>query len=353
MDHSSSLQINLDLDLSPRITHSLDPDLSLKIDTLSHFVMVVLYVYSVYFCFVLGHVQMVKFFLRRPQIDVNATGSLQGLSPNLRSKGGIGAKDKIFPLYIAATKHDVAIVKELLKNGANVHQTNAVGHTALHSCLRCNYGNDVSQNDKVLKTVKTLIANGADVNKQDENGYTPIHYACYNGNSDIFQFLAENGADLTVRNKQGFTPLEVAALSDHELLTEMLERRKERHSKYQFSPLEVIEALETVALIHPDPYTCLSEAMSERLKHNIQKSTRAPLDCYLFMKEVETKAELDQYKNDIEKLRIQAAIARERIHDGKSYFVNTKEVNVLKGKCFSKYKHAVFHNRQQTWLHSQ
>ena len=168
------------------------------------------------FFFFAGYLQMVKFFLRQPQTDVNATGSVPGLSPNLRSKAETGAKDGIFPLYIAASKHEAAIVKELLKNGANVHQTNATGHAALHSCIRCNYYTGVSQNERLMKTVKTLVGNGADVNQQDKNGFTPIHYACYYGNSDIFQFLTENAADLTVRNKQGFTPLEVAALSDHE-----------------------------------------------------------------------------------------------------------------------------------------
>ena len=55
-------------------------------------------------------------FLRQPQTDVNATGSIPGLSPNLRSKAETGAKDGIFPPYIAASKHEAAIVKELLKN---------------------------------------------------------------------------------------------------------------------------------------------------------------------------------------------------------------------------------------------
>ena len=42
-DHSLSLQINIHQPLSPRITLSLNLSSSLKIDTLSHFIMVVLY----------------------------------------------------------------------------------------------------------------------------------------------------------------------------------------------------------------------------------------------------------------------------------------------------------------------
>ena len=120
----------------------------------------------------------------------------------------------------------------------------------------------------------------------------------------------------------------------------MLQIQKETRITDQFSPQEVMEALETVALIHPDPFKCLSKAMSLRLKHNIRKSIKAPLECYMFMKEVETQEELDQFENDVEKLRIQAAIARERIHDGRSYFVDTKEVNILKGKYTTVYMYS-------------
>lgn len=62
-----------------------------------------------------------------------------------------------------------------------------------------------------LARVKALLAEGADVNARDEMGVTPLMQASLAGNTDVVRFLLDKGADLNRQNKIGMTALTAAA----------------------------------------------------------------------------------------------------------------------------------------------
>ncbi len=61
-----------------------------------------------------------------------------------------------------------------------------------------------------LALLKELLAEGADINVTSQNGYTPLHRACQNGHADIVGFLLSSGANATAESKDHETPLSLA-----------------------------------------------------------------------------------------------------------------------------------------------
>ena len=52
-----------------------------------------------------------------------------------------------------------------------------------------------------IAVVKELVQNGADVNLQTNDGNTPILLAAWKGKSSVVQYLLENNADSTAKNE--------------------------------------------------------------------------------------------------------------------------------------------------------
>lgn len=62
-----------------------------------------------------------------------------------------------------------------------------------------------------LAAVKALLAQGADVNATSADGYTALMYTASYGNSEIVRFLLDKGADVNAQDKTGHTALMEAA----------------------------------------------------------------------------------------------------------------------------------------------
>jgi uncharacterized protein len=62
-----------------------------------------------------------------------------------------------------------------------------------------------------LAAVKALLAQGADVNATTADGYSVLMYTASYGNSDIVRFLLDKGANVNARDKTGHTALMEAA----------------------------------------------------------------------------------------------------------------------------------------------
>ena len=74
-----------------------------------------------------------------------------------------------------------------------------------------------------LALVKLLIQNGADIQGTDERGFTVLHRAIGHGHTDIALALISEGANLSARNDLGRTPLmEAAARGDLEVVNALI-----------------------------------------------------------------------------------------------------------------------------------
>ena len=104
----------------------------------------------------------------------------------------------------AAMKGDVAAVRTLLKDGADVNAVQGDGVTGLHWAAR--------QGSVELAT--TLVVAGANVRATTRFGaVTPLHLAAERGAAPVVSVLIKGGADVDARTSTGATPLMFAAAS--------------------------------------------------------------------------------------------------------------------------------------------
>ena len=101
-------------------------------------------------------------------------------------------------LFEAIQDGNIGLVKELVKNGADVNCIDKTGQSPLHRA--CYLGH--------LDIVRVLIANGADIHQRASDlQLTPLHSATMNGDCQVVAFLIDNGADIHARDAAGGTPL--------------------------------------------------------------------------------------------------------------------------------------------------
>jgi ankyrin repeat protein len=117
-----------------------------------------------------------------------------------------------FPLYSATRIENVAIIKRLIKHGAEIDRTTPIGW----SSLKC------AALQGSLGIVKILLEAGADPNTQSsefseenewEPGRTALMDAAFNGNVPIARELLKHGADVDILNSEGRTALHSAVVS--------------------------------------------------------------------------------------------------------------------------------------------
>jgi ankyrin repeat protein len=145
-------------------------------------------------------------------------------------------------LYEAAEKGNLAAVRRLVGQGANVNARYEDSETPLHAAADKGHkdvvmfliekGGEVNAYDKRYWTplhhaamdkgdpkevVEILIKNGADVNAGKKYGEeTPLHYAAEYGNKYVAELLIANGADVNAKTKRyGYTPIYEAARSTY------------------------------------------------------------------------------------------------------------------------------------------
>lgn len=103
---------------------------------------------------------------------------------------------------LEAVKHrDVAAVRSLLQQQADVNAAEPDGATALHWAA---YLEDV-------ETASLLVRAGSDVGGANRYGATPLSLACTNGNEALVKLLLEAGADAKEASPEGETVLMTAS----------------------------------------------------------------------------------------------------------------------------------------------
>jgi ankyrin repeat protein len=97
-------------------------------------------------------------------------------------------------------KVDWALIRQCLKNDADVDARDKSGITPLH--IASYYGD--------TKAIYLFIKNGADVNAKDHQGYTPLHHAAFFGKTKAAGILLAKGANIN-SSANGVTPIALGA----------------------------------------------------------------------------------------------------------------------------------------------
>jgi ankyrin repeat protein len=112
-----------------------------------------------------------------------------------------GAAAPVSPVADAAMKGDLAAVKSLVSQKADVNVPQSDGATALQWAAY----------DDNLALADLLIAAGADAKKANREGATPMYLASIRGSAPMIERLLQAGSDPNEAGPQGETPLMLAA----------------------------------------------------------------------------------------------------------------------------------------------
>jgi len=117
-------------------------------------------------------------------------------------------------IHLASRAGDLAMVKSLIREGADVNAKDKAGQTPLFWAVLAD-NNDVA---------KFIIAKGADVNAKDILGHTPLNFVVYSrGKKDMVELLISKGADVNAKDSHtGVIPLHSASFLGQKDVAELL-----------------------------------------------------------------------------------------------------------------------------------
>jgi ankyrin repeat protein len=130
----------------------------------------------------------------------------------LIAKGADISAGRIEALQYAIDNGHTEVAILLINKGANVNPKTQSGWTPLHSAVEGDY----------KQVAEILLAKGAYVNSKDKKGFTPFRYALWYSKADIARLLVEKGADVHEKDQFGYTPLHWAVMMGYRELTELL-----------------------------------------------------------------------------------------------------------------------------------
>lgn len=115
-------------------------------------------------------------------------------------------------LMMAAYDGDLDKMRQLLKQGADINQTNKLGSTALYFAAGATRTQAAFKGS--AEAVKFLLQHGATVNHHSNiNGYTTLMAACSNQYAGSVALLLKYGEDVNALTKDGRSALFIAAES--------------------------------------------------------------------------------------------------------------------------------------------
>lgn len=118
-----------------------------------------------------------------------------------------GAKASVHAVIDNEKLNRLAVMKLLIKEGANVNARDIAGYSVLFHCFTA-YGNQ--EEKSILGT--ELMSAGADVNLPNRFGCTPLHENVMTQNFELLDFLVEHGADPSIKDNDGIAPNSLVAL---------------------------------------------------------------------------------------------------------------------------------------------
>lgn len=152
------------------------------------------------------------------------------------------------PLHMAAERGDLVIVQELIDAGAYVNAPDEFGEPPLFAAVQgqqsevidlllqnnaeINSSNEIGESvvHEIIYSpnpllLQHLINQGADPNHQDQAGETPLHRAAEANDLEMARVLLSNGAIPNPRNEKGETPEQVARSNQYLKLADFLRRK--------------------------------------------------------------------------------------------------------------------------------
>ncbi len=140
---------------------------------------------------------------KRLKWNGRAFAGLASLVVGLAVAGAMPSPDS--PVADAAERGDVAAVRALLRDGADVNTAQSDGMTALHWAA--------TRNDVEIAGI-LLYAGATHRATTRLGGYTPLHLAGRSGSADVAELILEAGADPNVFTTTGVTAMHFAADAD-------------------------------------------------------------------------------------------------------------------------------------------
>jgi uncharacterized protein len=109
------------------------------------------------------------------------------------------------PFWRAAQSDDVAVMKILLKAGANALEASADKTTPLMVAAGVGWSDGQSHGNQAEApaAIQICLDAGADINAVNDDGYTALHGASFRGANEVVQFLVDHGARMDIKNKEG------------------------------------------------------------------------------------------------------------------------------------------------------
>ena len=127
-----------------------------------------------------------------------------------------------FDFIQSILKNDNELIKELIKQGANVNAKDLDGNTPLHFAS-CHNNPEI---------IKLLIEKGAKVNAKSNNKNTPLHLAIDYNNIEIITLLLNQEADVKAEGNNKNTPLHLASCHDNlEIIKLLIKKGSEVNAK--------------------------------------------------------------------------------------------------------------------------
>lgn len=187
------------------------------------------------------------------------------------------------PLHAAVKGGNLAAARALLEGGADVHQTEANGLTALHVAAECG----------PIEMVELLLKHKADVNGKSDTGMTPLLGACKARHTEVAKLLLNAGADVNASTDVGDTALMAAASGEEPGLVSLLllqgaqvdQANHQRRTALHQACLEgresnvkiLLEGMADVSAKDSQRRTPLDVATAEALNHPERKPIEAML----------------------------------------------------------------------------
>jgi ankyrin repeat protein len=108
-------------------------------------------------------------------------------------------------IHEAARSGSIILLKELVRRGRNIFETNSYGETAFFEAVKGRH----------LHVIKWFLKHGMDKNQLNRDGQTALFFLIGNGRVGkswkIFRYLVERGANMDIPSSAGDTPFMMAA----------------------------------------------------------------------------------------------------------------------------------------------